>query len=170
MKPVSCQTYVNPQRQLLVTRSNKPFQLIHEWFIKLLSWPHVFASRPYSIHSLVFVLIYSKVKTAFFALQCRCNVYNFKQNKYNMFTWFPKIVLRKVCVCVCMYVCMHVCMYIFVFPHPREQIFYLMLESSLYTNTKAKQSLYYTHAQVSSPSKACFSPNRKLGVETICSI
>ena len=50
--------------------------------------------------------------------------------------WFPEIILRKVCVCVfvCMYVCMHV--YLFVFLHPREQTFYLKLESSLYTNNK----------------------------------
>ena len=32
---------------------------------------------------------------------------------------------------------------------------------------KAKQSLYYTHAQVSSASKVCFFPNRKPGVATI---
>ena len=46
---------------------------------------------------------------------------------------FPEIVLRKVCVCVC--VCMYV-YYLFVFPHPREQTFYLKLESSLYANNK----------------------------------
>jgi len=44
--------------------------------------------------------------------------------------WFPKIVFRKVCVFVCLYV------YLFVFPHPREQTFYLKLESSLYTINK----------------------------------
>ena len=49
-------------------------------------------------------------------------------------TWFPEIVLRK--GCVCMYVCMYVHVYLFVFPHPREQTFYLKLESSLYTNNK----------------------------------
>jgi len=32
------------------------------------------------------------------------------------------------------FLCMYV--YLFVFPHPREQIFYLKLESSLYTNNK----------------------------------
>ena len=50
--------------------------------------------------------------------------------------WFPEIVLRK--VCVCMYVCMYAYLYVyfFVFPHPREQTFYLKLESSLYTNNK----------------------------------
>ena len=36
--------------------------------------------------------------------------------------------------CVCVYVCMYV--YLFVFLHPREQTFYLKLESSLYTNKK----------------------------------
>jgi len=46
------------------------------------------------------------------------------------------------CMYVCMYVCMHVCMHacvyshFFVFPHPREQTFYLKVESSLYTNNK----------------------------------
>ena len=42
--------------------------------------------------------------------------------------WFPEIVFQK--VCVCLYVCM------FVFPHPREQTFYLKLESSLFTIDK----------------------------------
>ena len=36
--------------------------------------------------------------------------------------------------CVCVFVCLYV--YLFVFPHPREQTFYLNLESSLYTNNK----------------------------------
>jgi len=43
---------------------------------------------------------------------------------------FLKLFYEKVCV----YVCMNV--YLFVFPHPREQTFYLKLESSLYTNSK----------------------------------
>ena len=34
----------------------------------------------------------------------------------------------------CMYVC--VCVYLFVFPHPREQTFYLKLESILYANNE----------------------------------
>ena len=34
MKPVSCQAYVNSQQQLLVIRSNEPFQLIHKRFLK----------------------------------------------------------------------------------------------------------------------------------------
>jgi len=46
--------------------------------------------------------------------------------------WFPEIFFYG--KCVCMYVCMYV--YMFVFPHPREQTFYLKLESSLYTNNK----------------------------------
>ena len=53
---------------------------------------------------------------------------------------FLKLLYEK-CVCVCMYV------YLFAFPHPREQTFYLKLESSLYTNNKSQ---CYTHAQVSS--------------------
>jgi len=44
---------------------------------------------------------------------------------------FLKLFYEK---CVCMYVCMYV--YLFVFTHPREQTFYLELESSLYTNNK----------------------------------
>jgi len=63
--------------------------------------------------------------------------------------WFPEIALRKVCMCVCMYVCMYV--YLFVFLHPREQTFYL--KTACIQPIKAKQSLYYTHAQVSSASK-----------------
>jgi len=52
--------------------------------------------------------------------------------------WFLKLFYESVCVCVCVYVCMYVCMYayLFVFPHPREQTFYLKLKSSLYTNDK----------------------------------
>ena len=46
---------------------------------------------------------------------------------------FLKLFYKK-CVRVCMYVFMYVCM--FIFPHPREQTFYLKLESSLYTNNK----------------------------------
>jgi len=57
MKPVSCQTYVNPQQQLLVTRSNKPFQVIHEWLI-----------NNKASCSLVFVLTFSEVKAAFMVL------------------------------------------------------------------------------------------------------
>ena len=39
------------------------------------------------------------------------------------------------------YVCMYV--YLFVFPHPREQTFYLKLESSLYANNKAYITLMH---------------------------
>ena len=50
---------------------------------------------------------------------------------------FLKLLYKK-CMCVCIYVCMYVCMYnhLFAFPHPREQTFYLKLQSSLYTNNK----------------------------------
>jgi len=46
---------------------------------------------------------------------------------------FLKLLYEK-CVCMRMYVCRYV--YLFVFPHPREQTFYMKLESSLYTNNK----------------------------------
>ena len=41
------------------------------------------------------------------------------------------------------------------------------LKTACMQTIKAKQSLYYTHAQVSSPSKACFFLNWKPGVSTI---
>jgi len=50
---------------------------------------------------------------------------------------FLKLFSEK-CVCVCLYV------YLFVFPHPREQTFYLKLESSLYTITKRLKKAYIT--------------------------
>ena len=54
---------------------------------------------------------------------------------------------------------MHV--YLFIFPHPREQTFYLKHDSSYIQTIEAKQSLYYTHAQVSSASKMGFFPQSK---------
>ena len=64
--------------------------------------------------------------------------------------WFPEIVLWR--VCVCMYACMYACMYVylFVFPHQREQTFTWSLKAACIQIIKAKESLYYTHAQVSS--------------------
>ena len=71
--------YEKPQQQLVVTRSNK---LIHQWFIVVCKSYHSHVSAA-SIRSLVIVLIFSEVKAAFFTLQCRCDVYNFEQSKYN---------------------------------------------------------------------------------------
>jgi len=60
-------TYINLQQQLLVTTNNKPFQLIHQWCIRIIiiATPHVSASHPESIRSLAFALTFFEVKTAF---------------------------------------------------------------------------------------------------------
>jgi len=82
--------------------------------------------------------------------------------------WFPEIVLRKVCVYVCMHVCMYVCMYICLsFRTHVSKPFTWSLKAACTQTIKAKQSLYYTHAQISSASKVCFFPNRKPGVATV---
>ena len=54
------------------------------------------------------------------------------QRKALVYYFKPGVHLQLAVVCV--YACMYVCL--FVFPHPREQTFYLKLESSLYTNDK----------------------------------
>ena len=45
--------------------------------------------------------------------------------------------------------------------------FTLSLKAACIQTIKAKQSLYYTHAQVSSALKVCFFPNQKPGVATM---
>ena len=82
--------------------------------------------------------------------------------------WFPEIVFRK--VYVCLYVCMFVCIYcicLSFYTHVSKP-FSWSLKAACIQSIKVKESLYYTHAEVSSPSKACFFRNRKLGVATIC--
>jgi len=54
------------------------------------------------------------------------------QRKALVYYFKPGVHLQLAVVCV--YACMYVCL--FVFPHPREQTFYLKLESSLYTNNE----------------------------------
>ena len=71
---------------------------------------------------------------------------------------------KSVCVCVCMYVCMYICLS---FCTHVSKPFTWSLKAACIQTIKAKQSLYYTHTQVSSPPKACFFPNRKPGVATI---
>jgi len=61
-------------------------------------------------------------------------------------------------VCVCMYICLS-------FRTHVSKTFTWSLKAACIQSIKAKES--YTHAQVSSPSKACFFPNRKPGVATI---
>ena len=59
--------------------------------------------------------------------------------------WFPEIVLQKVCVFVCMYVCMYICLS---FCTHVSKPFTWSLKAACIQTIKAKQSLYYTHAQV----------------------
>jgi len=83
-----------------------------------------------------------------------------------------------VCVYVCMYVCMYICLSVYVcmyvcmyiclsFRTHVSKPFTWSLKAACMQTINAKQSLYYTHAQVSSASKVCFFPNRKPGVATI---
>ena len=65
---------------------------------------------------------------------------------------------------VCSYVCMYICLS---FRTHVSKPFTWSLKAACMQTIKAKQSLYYTHAQVSSPLKACFFPNRKPGIATI---
>ena len=68
---------------------------------------------------------------------------------------FLKLFYEK---CVCMYVCMYICLS---FRIHVSKPFTWSLKAACIQTIKAKQSLHYTHAQVSSPSKTCFFPIRK---------
>jgi len=60
------------------------------------------------------------------------------------YNWESMVIIKEDVLCVCLYVCMFVCLYVYLFgfPHPREQTFYLKLESSLYTITKRLKKAY----------------------------
>ena len=70
----------------------------------------------------------------------------------------------KLFLCVCMYVCMYICLS---FRTHGSKPFTWSLKAACIQTIKAKQSLYYTRAQISSASKVCFFSNRKLGVATV---
>jgi len=73
---------------------------------------------------------------------------------------FLKLFYEK-CVCVCMYVCMYICLSFCT--HVSKPFTWRACIQTI----KAKQSLYYTHAQVSSALKVSFFPNWKLGMATV---
>ena len=74
------------------------------------------------------------------------------QVSWNYFT-------KSVHVFVCMYICLSFRVHV-------SKPFAWSLKAACMQTIKAKQSLYYTHAQVSSPSKACFFPNQKPDPQT----
>ena len=71
-----------------------------------------------------------------------------------------KYVSAFTCLYVCMYICLSFCTH-------ESKPFTWTLKAVFLQTLKAKQSLHYTHAQVSSPSKECSFPNRKPYIATI---
>ena len=119
MKPVSCQTYVKPSMVAACYKKQQAFLADSQVFYNIclflsiiynqtvntafnsslakpkniLLQPHVSASRPDRIRSLVFALTYSEVKADFFTLKCLQDGYNFEQSKHIVWLSFQGMLL-----------------------------------------------------------------------------